>query len=480
MSDEPKPTIENPDPFVAGIMESMQRVVDPAATETPDIMPSTISDVVAMRLSKPEESAGKNGDGKNGENAESGAGAEGARPAEKTADGAASAAATEKPAETQAQTAQPQPTVIRVVKKEQPAPPPEDPKVKEQREADEQRKREEQEFVDGLTEQQKEELALAQFAEGKGKKGAYASTIEYYRKLDAALQEHPDWNADSEELAAWIKENQVKWTPGERQKIERDMIRDQATRDAVEITRREREQKDREILEAVESPKIEARVQQTITRLTTPDEKDKNTATIPPEAVKVLREKGYEEAEKLFSEEAPIIQGAINSVTAWERLASGVDKFNREDPVHQYIAQVLRSEYETMAKSPETVRVVGGKEFLPIPQYQAIVQQNPEARNKYWTFTRGMVSDRLESAALQAYNERIRRLRAAGWTRDVKVSDKTETTPDPNRQTARQQSGRPEATTSSIPGADVSEPTRPEHAEFLDKIFPGASALIAK
>lgn len=475
--------IENPDPFVANIMESMTKVVDPVAEPTP-IVPVAIADVVNMRVNgikqpAPEKKAEEEGGGEAGKEKPAAA-------PEKKEGAEAAATATEKKTEAAAATPAAQPkleqrAVVQVVRRE-PAKPTQDPEAQKLEEEKKRQQAEDQSFIDSLTPEQKEELEFAQFAEAKGKKGVVGATTEYFKKLDAILQEHPDWTSDSEEFAQWVRENEVKWTPGERRKMERDMILDTATQQATKKAQEDADKKLRDLRESIEVPHVQSRVNAIESAFSKVDEKDKDMPVIEAEVFKSIRDDGFDKAAEKFPHEAPIVQGTINAINAWERIARGLDAFDPKDPVHQYIAQFLGTETTLMANAPENVRVVNGKSFMPIHELQALAATNPAEAAKHWTFTREMISDRIEQSARRIYQDRINALKASGWQR-VKVSPKQETAAASNGAAAAARAtnvGGPEATTASIPGADVSDPGRSAHAQFLDKLLPGASAIVGQ
>lgn len=341
----------------------------------------------------------------------------------------------------------------------------------------------EADYIKGLTPEQQEELAVAQFAD-KQKPGIRAKTLEYFREVDKFLADNPD--GESEELDKFIKDHKPKWGDAERRRIEREMIVEQ-TRETVkaevlkEVEPAVREQKKK--LLAIESkPQIDEAVEVVGSEMTLVRTEEGAPAAIDQDVVKVIQEKGYDEAVKQFRVEAPIVQGTIQASRAWMELSTGVATFDDANPMHRFLIEFIGREGQNMKRLPKEQTERDGRSFMPMNELMALRQKDQAEASKYYTFDDQMILEMLATNARHAVASEIKSLESAGFKRESKkvlaqTDKQSETGTTKEQSGAGQTGGSPRAGSRGLPGASDSGGVTNPNAAFLDQLFPGASKI---
>lgn len=338
-----------------------------------------------------------------------------------------------------------------------------------------------------LTDEQRDEIAFATFAEKANPeryRGRVDQTRSYFKKLDEFVTAHPDIEPDSEDFKEWLGKNRPAWETSERNKLERQMIReetlasfkeDQAKRDA-EI---QRELHDVKVRPKVEKEALEFQQQLASETLQIPEGAER----ISPDGVKAVMSRvaqvGVESAIREFPIEGPIVVGTVRASNAFLNLVNGLEAYNPYDPTHTWLSKFIDAEGARMAAAPESVRVRNGKSFIPRSEWARIADQSPAEASKYWTFDDKQVLEMLAVNAHLAYHQQVETLTKSGFSRKKPESQ----TPPPeskNGHTPAEPSpnGSPKAAPRASPGAADRSVRKVEHADFFETIAPGSSSKL--
>lgn len=308
---------------------------------------------------------------------------------------------------------------------------------------------EDEAYVAGLTDDQKDELALARFAEAKGKPGLSKKVIDYYKKLDKFAVENPEAEPDGDDFKKFREENEPKLTSSERRRLEREMITEQATARAREEVSKEYEPIVREV-NAVKSEKL--------VRKAMVDVGDELAKVIDPELVKSVLEAPYQPATKRKAE-AEIVRGALIVTEEWIKIRNGAAAYDRNKASHKWIGDLLAYETHKMMSKPKAEQVKDGRQFIDLVQYEKIAAENPQQANAYYTFTDDEVVAMIARNGVENYQQRIKSLEEDGFVR-----------PQPDKKTETPKVDAAAATTAASPkatghistgaGADTNKPAQ--------------------
>lgn len=349
-------------------------------------------------------------------------------------------------------------TVIKVVKREPaPAQPVVIP-VKVEPTAEEKAKAEadaaQAEFEKTLTDDERDELAIARVAEGMGKKGIVEQYINYYKALSKYTEDNPDQDPDGEEFKKWLEDNRPKWSESDRRKAERKMISDQATADAEAKIEKKYEATDLEVRQIKTQPKIAKATAEIEAALTT-ENKESKLLPIDKAVVEAIKTEGYAKAVEKFELEAPIVASTVNAAQTWLRLTSGLENINDANQTHNWLLNLVAEEGDNMLRQPKEVQVVNGRQFMPMFQYLKLQRENPAEAAKHFTFSDEMVVDLITQRGLMAYNQKIAALERSGWKREEKKVQTTDQNQNPG---ATEKNGSsppsPKGGSRAVPGAD--------------------------
>lgn len=289
------------------------------------------------------------------------------------------------------------------------------PEAKVDENADAKKLREDEEaYVAGLTDDQKDELALAQFAEKKGKTGLAKKVIDYYRKLDKFAIDNPDAEVDGDEFKKFKDENEPKLTASERRRLEREMITEQATAKAREEVAKEYEPVVREINEMKTAPMIKLVATEVETGLTV---KPTDGEAIEADVVKKITSIPYSQAVEEYPIEAPIVAGTIAAAREWTKIWNGTSEVNNDNATHQWLMQFIASEERKMLARPAADQVKDGKKFLPLGQFVHLQNTNPALAGQHYSFDHKAVVDLISKNGVQQFNVQLKKLEKSGFVR---------------------------------------------------------------
>lgn len=306
-------------------------------------------------------------------------------------------------------------------------------------------------FEAGLLEEEKDQLELARFAEGKdpAKYRGYAGRVtKFLKDHQTYLEKNPsatDPNGDgADEYKAWLAKNNINLPPRELKLLEREQIEDRA----LSRARNENDTKFADIhdenFRRDKLPEIAKQANEFFQKLA--------ADALPAELAKDAKEKGVEEAKKLhplefrvsveeMTQAASDIEELRKITTYNPKTGKPVVMFNSSNPQHEGLLTFIRTQCENFkngapGETPQQKdlrlrsQVQKGLSFLGRDEYMAL---KPEQRAAYWTFT---IDDIVAMKAAHAKNEIARRVKeehtrreAEGYTRRVFVAPGTPAPP---------------------------------------------------
>ncbi len=500
------PTAEPPiddktklEPEVQKIIESMNLVLEPEKPAEGESVGTslTLGEAAVIANDKAKEEAAKTPEAKAKEESDRLAKEESDKAA---ADKAKGVPVTPAPAKLKRKEV-PQPTapvVAAPAKVEPPVPKPEEV----------QKKLEDDEYVKTLTPEQQEELSIARYAEANGKPGIAGQMVEYFRRVDKYIEEHPDQAQDSAEFTDFLKSNRPKWTETERRQVERKMIADESAAMVRQEFEPEVRENARKLKEIETKPVIEEAVKGIEDAITfvepkLANETDEQYQTrlagglrpIDRAVVDKINADGYEAAVAEFPIEAPIVAATTNATRAWLQLSNRLVNFDENNQTHAWLAGFLAREGQNMKQQPKEVQdkiaaSIGqaGKSFLPMNEFIQAVRDDSKAASKFFTFSDDMIVEMIGNNAMIVTDQQIKQLEKAGFKREVKgpaakVSGQSgSAAPDPARaaaQAAAGTGGSPRAGAKAISGPEDGDETMTENQKYLESLVPGASKVVA-
>lgn len=307
------------------------------------------------------------------------------------------------------------PVILREIPKVTPQPSADELAKKKQEEAD-------AEYVKSLTLEQQDEIELATFAEmGKIEGMSRTQLIEFYRKTDKWVEEHPDADPDSDEFKEFVKANKPKVSDSTRRKIEREMIVYNAEARALARA----EEKFKPVVEELNQMKLAP----VMTRVNN-DISSKLAAQIDglepiDESVsrQILSMK-QEEAMRKFQVEAPAVIRTAIAMREWAKICNTgeVDTNNKN---HLWLMEFIADEEGKMLALPQDQTLKDGRRFVRMAEYESLRSTNPKLLERVYTFDEEDISSRIARLGLTAYNDGLKKLNENGFERK-KVEKKAE------------------------------------------------------
>jgi hypothetical protein len=355
-------------------------------------------------------------------------------------------AAEEAKQKAQAATQTVRPVVLK--KKEDPA---ERQKVEEDAAA--KRTREEEEaYIAELTEEQKDEIQLARFAESNGKPGQARKLIDYFRKLDKFAEENPEATPESEDFQKFKEDNEPRLSPSERRRLESKMIKDEAKREAKEEMRKEFEPVVTELNEIKTKPVVNSVLETVESEMVRKPEGE--AAAFDPEIYKKIKSMPYSQAVEEFPVEAPIVAGTMAAASELTKIWNDVIPVDENNRTHAWLLQFVATEEARMKALPREQQLKDGREFLSIAEFDRLKKSDPARANGYYTFDQAMLVDRIAKYGVQQYNAQLKKLERSGFVRSKPVEKKDDKAElEKKEETKTGGTGSPKATGSTMVGA---------------------------
>lgn len=330
-------------------------------------------------------------------------------------------------------------------------------------------------FVASLNEEQRDELAEAEWAEknlGEKFKGRRKQLVEFFKKVDDAVQKNPNRTLgdDDEEFQAILKTRPVFDKPtskkiilGLAKETARDGLKTEIAEQDVKLAEIQLEQ--RRIKEKPEVDNIVGEFAAGVASLLedVPEGNKDDTIKTIAEVSKRMRENPTQAAEE-HPGEVEAIKDAIQRGKAlaqdYTMFARKLSKFDATNENHKWLLDFVNREGEALAShgGEVTVKVVGGvkQTFLPRAKFAELQRKDPDAARKHWTFSH---RDVLEMIAMNTTAEAAATIKAdmewaqrRGYTKAAK--GKSGETPKPTEDPKPTTGPKAKPTPAKGPGAD--------------------------
>lgn len=278
-------------------------------------------------------------------------------------------------------------------------------------------------LISKLDEDQKDEYEIAKFAENVSPalKGKAKETLDYFRKVDAFITSHPDATPDSDEFKDFVADNRPKYSPRERRMVEGQMIQSKASAQAKAELKGQLERQEREIHTLKVQPKIDAELSGFNHLLSTSIMLPEGVDGTGKEVATAIATKGYTEAAKEFSVEAPIIAQHQQTAAEYLRIANAVVPFDRNNATHKWLDTFVQNQGRILASQPEAAKLRNGRTFLPLNEYAQLANTNPTKAAQHWTFDDNDILSILAMNAHCQVSAELKKLEASGFKREKKV-----------------------------------------------------------
>lgn len=277
------------------------------------------------------------------------------------------------------------------------------------------------EFIKNLSEEQQEEIALAEFAESNGYKDHKKKLVEYYKKLDKWIAENPDEDADSEELRKFRSENEPRLEPAARRKLERKMISEEAVKKAREEVRAEVE---RDLLKPVvdelnqikAEPVLKKAATEAVALLT---EKREGVEGFDSALVDSVLKMNPAEAVREHTIAAPIILGVVNTSKEWAKISNGTPIDIEKNQTHAWLMQFIAVKENEILSGPKEKQTRDGKQMVRLSEFVRLQKTDPEADRKYFTLNTDDVTRLIAEHGVVQYNKTLKQLEKQGLKREA-------------------------------------------------------------
>jgi hypothetical protein len=328
---------------------------------------------------------------------------------------------------------------VKVRRREEPAPPPPAPAPAPPPEPAAKPKTPEELFEESLIDEERDQLEVARFAEGKDPakyKGYTAKVTKFLKEHQAYLEQHPKavqaGTDEAEAYETWLKTNNVALAPREAKILERELITEKARQETMKSTEAQMAELHDDNFRRDAEPKIKAEADAVFSKLA--------HEAPPADFVKLAQEKGIEEAKKQYpteyrittkvlSEAASDIEELRRLTTKNTRTGNPVRQYDPSNPQHVRVLKFMRDQCNYFKNGPADekpehkaararLNVQDGKTFLTRDEFYTL----PAAqRERHWTFTPDqIVSMKIESAKVlvaQEIKAEYDSHEAEGWVR---------------------------------------------------------------
>jgi hypothetical protein len=286
-------------------------------------------------------------------------------------------------------------------------------------------------YEDGLLDEQREELALARYAETKlpdKYKGMGNRLVEFYKKLDnyaAKAQEDPDRTLDSndEEFMDFIQNNKPELSLSESKKLERMMWKEEAVNEARKANEEDKRSLERKLHNLEARPRVENSLKEFESNLPN---------MIPDELGDSIREHGFDKAESENPYEISIIKEKLSSASGLAKeylsISNGITDYDSNNSNHEWLLGFINNQAQYFQKNGgnELVRQdsVGNTAQFVTPTEYANLSKQGNTTGK-WTFTPDDVLKMLGANAVKEAQDTIKseeqRLTKMGFVRQKKT-----------------------------------------------------------
>ena len=291
---------------------------------------------------------------------------------------------------------------------------------------------------DDLSPEEREELALAEYAEKKdpSKKGLADQFRSFYKAqkdfLTKALAEDPDYDPeDDPKFKKWLAQNEPKLSSAERKKLIGDQIADRAAEEGYRKAKQELmpevEQTKRKLREIEERPKVQQRLQTYVNEVAT---------GMPAEMVEFYEKNGrdIEKLKEAFPVEFDIVSGLVNSATKigeeFLSVRRGIKDFDPVgNPDHKFLDGFVKEQGEIFLAQGGKALTRDGKQFIPPHQWKAGMEKT------HWTFddedVLHMIKVQAQTLAKKRVSEEQQRIERALAAKQKRVASPAGAAPTP-------------------------------------------------
>lgn len=250
----------------------------------------------------------------------------------------------------------------------------------------------------GLVDEQIDELEDAKYLEQKdpAQKGYAKKLLDFYKSVDKWVDDHKDdpdrtFDENDEEFTSFIEENKPKWAPGQRDKIRKARLIDEAKREALKDLQPEIEAAKREAREARVTPVIERKVNQFA-----------------------------ESFEKAASSDDPLEkdvfgrykESAVALASDWVRLAEGVDDITKpknQDQAarHKWLMEFIGHQSAVFDAKGGDNKIRDGRQFVTPVKFAELASSGKDT-SRVWTFNNDDVLTMLHTHMVESAKSQVK------------------------------------------------------------------------
>jgi hypothetical protein len=252
--------------------------------------------------------------------------------------------------------------------------------------------------TEGLVEEQIDELDDAKYLEQKDptQKGYAKKLFDFYKSVDKWVEDRksdPDrtFDENDEEFTEFLNKTKPKWAPGQRDKIRKSRIVDEAKREAIKDLQPEIDAAKREAREARVSPSMDRRVNQFTEAF------DKASASEDPLEKDVFGR--YKES-------------AVALASDWVRLAEGIDditkpKGKEQAERHRWLMDFIGHQSSVFDAQGGNSKVRDGRHFVTPVKFAELSSASKDTSN-VWTFNNDDVLTLLQTHMVESAKSQVK------------------------------------------------------------------------
>jgi len=287
-----------------------------------------------------------------------------------------------------------------------------------------------EEYIAGLTDEQRDELAEAEFAEkrfGEKYKGQKKKLLEFYRSVDKQAKEKNGQIDEADEEWQKLLRTKPSLTAVDQRRVIRAMGAEEA-RTEIESrygTRFEDLEREQKLIKAA------AHVNQIVDEFGAQLHELVAKEPALADAAKVIAEKGIEEAIKTHPLEAKIIvrqnMKSKQLAETYTLFANKLIKFDPKNDDHIWLNDFVTRQCDVFKRTGGAKLVKDGKKFLTRAEYLETHRTDPKGTDqKFWTFDHEQILDLIalnaKRSTIEAVKEAEKLAKEYGLERRPKAS----------------------------------------------------------
>jgi hypothetical protein len=250
----------------------------------------------------------------------------------------------------------------------------------------------------GLVDEQIDEIEDARYLEQKdpAQKGYAKKLLDFYKAVDKWVDDHKDdsdrtFDENDEEFTSFIQENKPKWAPGQRDKIRKARLIDEAKREALKDLQPEIDAAKREAREARVTPVMDRKVNQFTEAF------DKAATSDDPLEKDVFGR--YKDS-------------AVALASDWVRLAEGVDditkpKNQEQAGRHKWLMEFIGHQSSVFDSLGGENKVRDGRQFVTPVKFAELASSGKDT-SKVWTFNNDDVLTMLQTHMIESAKSQVK------------------------------------------------------------------------